>query len=162
MALTTENSNQYANTLAEPRIQNPTHEAHGRLRFARFNFTQGGAAGDAGSIASLVKLPKGKLRVILPLSRVAHSALGASRTLDLGWEAHRADDSSGEIVADPNGLDDGVSVSSAGAFVPGGTLGGDETKLFESLDGVVVTAQINDGTVPVGATLDGYLAYVMD
>ena len=55
-----------------------------------------------------------------------------------------------------------MAASSAGAFVPGGTLGGDETKLFESLDGVVVTAQVNDGTIPAGATLDGYLAYVMD
>ena len=162
MAITTENSNQVANTVAVPRIQNPTHEAHGRLRFARFNFTHAPAAGDAGSIARLVKLSKGKVRVILPLSRVAHSALGASRTLDLGWEAHISDDGSGEVAADPNGLDDGVSASSAGAFVPGGTLGGDETKLFESLDGVVITGQINDGTVPAGATLDGYLAYVMD
>ncbi|MEP4379757.1 MAG: hypothetical protein ABJ215_01150 [Alphaproteobacteria bacterium] len=162
MAITTENSTQYANTLAEPRVANPTHDAHGRLRFARFNFTQGAAAGDAGSLARLVKLPKGKVRVILPLSRLAHSALGASRTLDLGWEAHVGDDGSGAVAADPNGLDDGVDVSSAGAFVPGGTLGGDETQLFESLDGVVITGQVNDGTIPAGATLDGYLAYVMD
>ncbi len=162
MAITTENSTQFANTLADPRVQNDTHEAHGRLRFARFNFTQGAAAGDAGSIARLVKLPKGKVRVVLPLSRVAHSALGASRTLDLGWEAHVADDGSGDVAADPNGLDDGVAVNIAGAFTPGGTLGGDETKLFESLDGVVVTGQVNDGTIPAGATLDGYLAYVMD
>ena len=162
MAITTENSTQYANTQAVPRIQNPTHEAHGRLRFARFNFTQGPAAGDAGSIARLVNLPKGKVRVILPLSRMAHSALGASRTIDLGWGAHRADDGSGETAADPNGLDDGVAASSAGAFAPGGTLGGDETKLFESVDGVVVTAQVNDGTIPAGAVLDGHLAYVMD
>lgn len=162
MAVTTENSNQYANTVAEPRVKNPTHEAHGRVRLARFNFTQGAAAGDAGSLARLVRLPKGRVRVLLPLSRIAHSALGASRTLDLGWEAYHADDGSGLVAADPNGLDDGVDVSSAGALVPGGTLGGDETRLFGSLDGVVVTAQVNDGTIPAGATLDGHLAYVMD
>lgn len=162
MAVTTENSTQYANTQADPRVMNPTHEAHGRVRIARFNFTQGASAGDAGSIARLVKLPKGKVRVILPLSRVAFSAMGASRTMDLGWEAYRADDGSGDVAEDPNGLDDGVDVSSAGSVIPGGTLGGDETALFESLDGVVLTAQVNDGTIPAAATLDGYVAYVMD
>lgn len=161
MAVTTQNATQYGNTQADPRVMNPTHEAHGRLRVARFNFTQSGA-GDAGSIVRLVKLPKGKVRAILPLSRVAFSALGASRTLDLGWQAHQADDGSGEVAADPNGLDDGVDAASAGAVIPEGTVGGDETKLFESLDGVLLTAQINDGTIPDGTTLDGTIVYVMD
>jgi len=161
MAVTTQNSTQYANTQADPRVMNPTHDAHGRLRVARFNFTQSGV-GDAGSLVRLVKLPSGKIRVILPLSRVACSALGASRTLDLGWAAHQADDGSGAVAADPNGLDDGVDVSASGAVIPGGTLGGDETKLFASLDGIVLTAQVNDGTIPDGATLDGTIVYVMD
>ena len=162
MAITNENSAQYANTVAEPRVKNPTHEAHGRLRIARFNFTQSALPGDAGSTARLVRLPKGRVRVFLSLSRIAHSGMGAGRTLDLGWEAHRADDGTGEVAADPNGLDDGVDVSAAGAVTPGGTLGADETKLFASLDGVVITAQVNDGTLPAAATLDGHLVYVMD
>jgi hypothetical protein len=161
MAITTQDSTQLANTVAEPRVKNPTTDAHGRLRFARFSFVQSGV-GDAGSIARLVRLPKGKVRVILPLSRVAFSALGASRTMDLGWEAYQADGGSGEIAADPNGLDDGVDVSSAGAVVPGGTVGSDETVLFETLTGVVLTAQVNDGTIPDAATLSGHIAYVMD
>lgn len=161
MAVTTQNSTQYANTLADPRIRNATHEAHGRLRVARFNFIQAGA-GDAGSTVRLLALPKGRVRVIGPLSRIAHSAMGAGRTLDLGWEAYRADDGSGEVAADPNGLDDGIDVSSAGAVVPGGALGGDETMLFASLAGVVLTAQVNDATIPDGATLDGTVVYVMD
>lgn len=161
MAVTSQNATQYANSQADPRVMNPTHEAHGRLRVARFNFTQSGT-GDAGSLARLVKLPKGKIRVILPLSRVAFSAMGAGRTLDLGWDMHHAGDGSGEVAADPNGLDDGIDVSSAGAVTPGGTIGGDETRLFESLGGVVLTAQVNDGTIPDGATFDGYVVYVMD
>lgn len=161
MAVTTQTATQYANSQAEPRVMNPTHEAHGRLRVARFNFTQSGT-GDAGSVARLVKLPKGKVRTILPLSRLAFSAHGASRTLDFGWEAYQADDGSGVVAGVPNGLDDGVDVSSAGAVVPGGTVGGDETVLFESLGGVVLTAQINDGTIPDSATIDGTVVYVMD
>lgn len=161
MAVTTQDSTQIANASAEPRIKNPTTDAHGRLRFARFSFAQSGF-GDAGSVARLAKLPKGKLRVILPLSRIAFSALGTSRTLDLGWEGYSADDGSGTVVADPNGLDDSIDASSAGAAIPGGTIGGDESVLFESLGGVVLTAQVNGGTIPDAATLDGHVAYVMD
>ena len=161
MAITTQDSTQFANGAAEPRVMNPTTDAHGRLRFARFSFAQSGA-GDDGSIARLAKLPKGKVRVILPLSRVAFSAMGASRTMDLGWETYQAGDGSGDVAADPNGLDDGVDVSGAGAAVPGGTVGGDETILFETLAGVVLTAQVNDGTIPDAATLAGHIAYVMD
>lgn len=161
MAITTQDSAQLANNSADPRVMNPTTDAYGRIRFARFDFTQAGA-GDAGSLARLIRLPKGRVRVILPLSRVAFSAMGASRTLDLGWEEYLAADNSGAVAADPNGLDDGVDVASAGAVVPGGTLGGDETILFASMAGVVLTAQVNDGTVPDGATLSGHVAYVMD
>jgi hypothetical protein len=161
MAITTQDSAQLANSAGEPRVMNPTTEAHGRLRFARFSYTQAGA-GDAGSIARLARLPKGRVRVILPLSRIAFSAMGASRTLDLGWEEYLAADGSGAVAADPNGLDDGVDAASAGAVVPGGTVGSDETMLFETMTGIVLTAQINDGTIPDAATLSGHIAYVMD
>ncbi|MEQ8246086.1 MAG: hypothetical protein RID42_00245 [Alphaproteobacteria bacterium] len=125
------------------------------LRKLEFDFAQSGA-GDAGSLASLVALPAGKVTVVLPLSRIAFSALGAARTMDLGWLAYTAPDGTA-VAADPNGLDDGVDVSAAGAVVPGGTVGGAETYTFESQAGVTLTAQVNDGTIPDAATLDGYV-----
>jgi hypothetical protein len=108
-----------------------------------------------------VQLPAGKVRVHLAHSRVAHSAFGASRTLDLGWEAYTGDDGVA-VAADPNGLDDGVDVSSAGNYAPVGTIGGDETKLFESQEGVVIAAQTNDATIPAAATIAGVLYYTVD
>lgn len=42
-------------------------------------------------------------------------------------------------------------------MVPGGTVGGAETYTFESQGSVTLTAQINDGTIPDAATLDGYV-----
>ena len=161
MAVTTEDSSQMARIGATPPKVNPTHDWHGRLRTARFSFVQGAAAGDAASFQRLVKLPAGKVRVHLAISRVAHSALGAARTLDLGWEAYTGDDGVA-VVADPNGLDDGVDVSGAGNYVPIGTVGGDETKLFESQEGVVIASQNNDGTIPAAATLDGEIFYTVD
>ena len=162
MAVTTENSTEYANVVASPPVMNKTADWHGRMRLMFFEFTQGAAAGDAGSIARMVKLPAGKVRVILPLSRIAFSAMGAARTMDLGWEAYNDDDGNDAVAADPNGLDDGVDVSGAGSVNPGGTVGGAETYLFESAEGVVLTAQINDGTIPAAATLKGYIVYVVD
>lgn len=161
MAVTTENSDQIDRIVAVPPKVVPTHDWHGRLRAARFSFTQGAAAGDATSNQRLVQLPAGKVRVHLALSRVAHSAFGAARTLDLGWEAYTGDDGVA-VAADPNGLDDGVDVSSAGSYAPTGTVGGDETYLFESQEGVVIAAQTNDATIPAAATLKGVIYYSVD
>lgn len=159
MAVTTENSDIYANQIATgaQTFLRPD-QLDGRLRACYFEFTQGGSAGDAGSIANLVKLPAGNTRLFLPLSRIYFSAMGASRTMDLGWLAY-TDPDGGAVVADPNGLDDGVDVSSAGSVNPGGTVGKAETFRFNSRGGVVITAQINDGTIPAAAEIDGYLIY---
>ena len=160
MAVTTQQSAQIALLNGDPRTPNPVHEWAGRLRIALFDFTQSGV-GDAGSIAELVKLPAGHVRLILPLSRVAFSALGSSRTMDLGWAAYASHDGAA-VVADPNGLDAAVSVSSAGSVNPSGTIGGGETLLFSAQEGLTVTAQINGGTVPDGASLNGWFVYVVD
>jgi hypothetical protein len=161
MAVTTEYSTEYAAAVNTKGTPVDTHQWEGRVRYMSFNFTQGAAAGDAGSLAVLCKLPHGKARVILPLSYVGASAMGTSRTMDLGWLAYTNDDGTA-VAADPNGLDDGIDVSAATTTVPGGTLGGGENKLFESQTGVSITAQINDGTIPAAATIKGHIAYVVD
>lgn len=162
MAIENEDSTQVANTKALPRVMMLTHEWGGRLRSRYFSFTQSGDAGDAGSLQSLIILPKGKCRLFLPLCRLAFSAMGASRTMDLGWLAYNDDDGGDAVVADPNGLDDGIDVASLGSVIPGGTIGTHETKLFESAAGVTITSQINDGTIPAAATISGYFVYVTD
>ena len=160
MAVTTQQSAQLALINGDPRRPNPVHDWAGRLRLALFDFTQTGA-GDAGSIAELVKLPAGHVRLILPLSRIGFSAMGASRTLHVGWAAH-ADHEGTPVAADPDGLDAAVDVSAAGSVNPSGTVGGGETMLFAAQEGLVITAQVNGGTIPNGATLKGYFVYVVD
>ena len=162
MAVTTEYTDQYTESYVTIPAKVPeTHEWMGRFRIGFFTFTQGSSAGDAGSYAYLIKLPAGKVRLMLSMSRVHSSALGSSRTMDLGWTAY-TDDDGDAVAADPNGLDDGVDVSSAVAFAPAGTVGTHETKLFESKEGVVLTAQVNDGTLPAAATIGGHFVYVID
>lgn len=161
MAITQEQATQISGPLASPPVLNGTNEDHGRVRIKRFTFTQGAALGDAGSLAEIVKLPAGDVRVLLTQSLVAHSALGAARTIDMGWLAY-TDTDGDAVVADPNGLDDGVDGSSAGSYAPIGTVGGDETFLFRSNGGVTLTLQVNDADLPAGATFTGYVLYVID
>jgi hypothetical protein len=161
MAVTQEQSDQIENQEATPPVMTGVDTLRGKLKILRFTFTQGAAAGDAGSLAELVKVPAGVVRVFLASSRITCSALGAARTMDIGWLAY-VDTDGDAVAADPNGLDDGVDVSLAVTFNPTGTIGEDETKLFESNGGVTLTAQVNDATLIASATINGYFVYVQD
>lgn len=158
MAVTTEDSTQVGQveTNGSDLVKNSDWNAKGQYFF--FDFTQGAAAGDAGSLARVVRIPPGRWRLILSACRIYHSAMGSDRTMDIGWQAHTDVDGT-PVVADPNGLDDGIDVAVAGSVVPAGTIGTHETKVFNARDkdGVTITLQINDGTIPVGATLSGHL-----
>lgn len=163
MAITVQNSTEYANTLALPPVRNGTTDWNGRLRFQRFSFTQtGGSEGDVGSSANLVKLPAGRVRVFLALSRITNSGFGVGRTLNLGWAAYNLGTDGSVVTADPDGLDATQSVASAGSYNPTGTVGGDETYLFDSASGVLITATVAGDTIPNNATLSGYIVYVHD
>lgn len=157
MAVTTQKSNEVT------AIDNATgvldvNKYGGAIRYLSFSFTQVGA-GDANSTVDLVLLPAGKVTVLLAQSRIACSAFGASRVLDLGWPAY-TDPNGAAVSADDNGLDDDQDVSSATAYAPTGTVGGAETKVFESRDGVRLQAKVAGGTIPDAATLAGYFAIV--
>jgi hypothetical protein len=153
MAVTNENSTEYGNQIAKPVVKADVAVAYGKLRFLQVTFTQGAAAGDAGSSVGLIKLPAGKVALLGWLSHFDISAFGASRVLDVGWDAYK-DKSGTAVVADDNGLDDNLDVSSASAVAIGSIIGGD-VKVFESLNGVVLRATVAGGTIPAGATIKG-------
>ena len=164
MAVTTQNSTEYANTVATPPVMNQPTEDHGRMRIKYFKHTQSGA-GDAGSSVVLCKLPGGKVRMILALSRVYVNWTTSSANLDLGWDAYTAMDDS-TTAADTDGLVDNTSVDSVGYFnFEGGlaatkALGG--TYVFESKDGVVIRATSQAAAMADGDVIAGYIVYVVD
>ncbi len=158
--MATTNSTQVANGLASPPVLNESNIYGGKLRFYEFDYTQSGIATVADTMAA-IKLPPGRVRLVLPLSRIAFSAGGTSSTMDIGWEAYTQTDNTA-VAADPNGLDDGVDTSSAGSVNPSSIIGGAETKLFDSKEGVVITLQINDTAFPDAGTLKGYFALVIE
>ena len=164
MAVTTEKSTQRTNETATPPVLNPVHNAHGRVRSSYFSFTQGAAAGDATSTADLIKLPAGKVRVLKTESLVICSAFGAARTIDIGHTGYTQRDGTA-VAASADTILDGGDVASAAAIRMGaGTnaLGTDPTVEYDSVDGVLLQAVVAGGTIPAGATLKGYIQYIVD
>ena len=87
MAVTTQKSTEYTNATADPVVNNESTEFQGRLRVMFFTHDQSGA-GDATSSVTLGKLPAGRVRILLGLSRMYVNWTTSSATLDLGWDAH--------------------------------------------------------------------------
>lgn len=165
MAVTTEKSTQVTNMEAMPPVKLAAGELHGRIRIARFTFTQGAAAGDANSTADLVKLPPGKnITLLKNLSRVTCSALGAARVLDIGHTGYTNIDGT-VVAAAADVLLDGGDVSAAATLAMGaGTnaLTANDAFVFDNKTGVTLQGKVTGGTIPAGATLHGYFAYIED
>lgn len=162
MAVTVQNSTEYANRVAVPRVYNGPTEEHGRVRQMFFTHAQSGA-GDAGSSVVLGKLPAGKVRLLASQSKAYVNWTTASATLDLGWDAY-TDSDGNAVAADPDGLDDGLDVDAAGYKTFGNVAamlltGG--TKIFDSQDGVVIRAT-SVAALADGDDIAGYLLYVVD
>lgn len=150
--MATQNSTQYGNTQATPRTMNEPHEDRGRVRVKAFDFTQSGA-GTAGDEALLVSMDAGKVRILQAV--VTNSALGTSRTMDLGHRGYTPL-TGAAVAADPDAFSADTAVATAGT----NTI--NINSVIEAKDTWVLSAQINDGTIPDAATLNGYILYVVD
>lgn len=167
MAVTHQESVQYANAFTDqPREMNPVSQWGGKLQVAFFEHDQSGA-GEATSTVAVVKLPAGRVRVFLPLSKAYVNWTTGSATLDFGWDAYTGLDGVA-VVADPDGLADGIDVESAGYFdlgafatAPSAIKATGGTKEFTSKDGVVLRAT-SPGAIASGDDLVGYVVYVCD
>lgn len=148
--------------LANPR------EFEGRIRYHRVDFTQGAAAGDANSLQDVAKLPPGKVRVLGHLSKLFHDAFGSSRTLDVGHTGYTQRDGTVKSAV-VDFFADGKDVSSAGSFeldnvdhASDNGLDLDQSKEFDSRDGVTIQAKVLGGTIPAATKIFGTIAYVVD
>jgi hypothetical protein len=162
MAVTTQESTQYANTYTtRPVVMNNTTDVHGRMRIAYFEHTQSGA-GDATSSVAVAKLPPGRVRLLGALSNVYVNWTTASATMDAGWDAYTELDGTA-VVADPNGLDDGIDVDAAGATALGSVLASAaSSKVFESKEGVTIRLTSQDVALAASSAVAGYIVYVQD
>jgi hypothetical protein len=162
MAVTTQESAEYAKSpLSNNTDMLRQHEMGGNLSIAVFTHDQSGA-GDATSSVAVAKLPPGRVRLVGALSEAYINWTTASATLDAGWDAY-TDLDGDAVAADPNGLDDGVSVESAGAINFGSALASSgKMKLFESKEGVVIRLTSQDVAIADGDDAVGFLIYVAE
>ena len=162
MAVTTQNSTEYAATIATPLVKATAVSNTGKIRTLAFSFNQDGV-GDAGSKIVLGKLPAGTVKIIGGLSRFYCNIVASSATIDIGNQAYV--NTSGETVAeDVDSMVDGLDVDTVGyQTMEGNTaatklLGGNHT--FSSKDGVIiqitsVAALADDDDV------DGVISYIV-
>lgn len=161
MAVTSQKSDQYTNVTATPRVKQDAHAMSGKVRIAYVTHTQSGA-GDATSDVALFKLPAGKVRLLGAMSHVYVNWTTGSATIDIGWAAYTDIDGTA-VAASIDGIDNGVSVDTAGAITLGSELTATGyTKVFESQDGVVIMAASTDAAIADADTLAGTIAYAVE
>lgn len=162
MAITKQYSTEYKNRhVTTPAVIGDSTEYHGRVRIQYFSFTQDGA-GDATSSFLAVRLPGGIVRIVGGLSKIYAATATASATLDVGWDAY-TDLEGDTVVADPNGIDDGIDTDTVGFFELGSALAAEGgTKKFTSKGGVDIRITSQDVALADGDTVSGYIAYVTD
>lgn len=162
MAVTTEKSTQETNRTATPPVKAQSNEFNAPPKYAYFSFTQGAVAGDANSLANLITLPPGEIRLLKTESKFVCSAFGSARTLDIGYLAHTKRDGTAVNASIDAVLDGGDVSAAAGLTCGAGTnaLGTDPCLLLDSKSGVTIQAKCLGDTLPAGATLKGYFAYL--
>jgi len=133
-------------------------EKHGKLRFAYFNLPATTIVGDATTTIDLCELPSGQVRVLPHLSRIATSAFGAGRTLSVGHYAYQKADSSTE----PQNATAFIAALDVSAAVAAAVWGTAIKYDVYSKAGVTLFATVNANTIPVGATIEGFVAYLYE
>lgn len=166
MSVTNQESVEYENVFTDnPKEMNPASSWGGKLQIAFFTHDQAGT-GDATSTVAMCKLPAGRVRVVLGLSRAYINWTTGSATMDIGWDAYTGLDGVA-VVADPDGLVDGLDVDAVGMFgldvyatLPAAKRATGGTHLFLSSGGVVIRATSPTAMVS-GDDFVGYLVYVV-
>ncbi len=137
-------------------------EQHGKLRIASFDLPAVAVAGDINTTIELCDLPPGAVRILPRLSHLETSAWGAARTLDIGHRAYQTKDYANSST--PTEAENGTALLAAKdvSAANTGSLGVAAKYDVYSKAGVRVFATVKGGTIPVGATLRGYLIYVYE
>ena len=133
---------------------------HGKLRTQYFSVGPLDTAYAANDLVKLFDLPSGRKRILPGLSRISCSAFGAGRTIDIGHEAYMKRPPDNDVeAADLDAFIDGMDVSAA---VNGAAWSTALKFDMYSMTEVEVYMTILGGTMPVGATLQGYITYLYE
>lgn len=136
-------------------------DKHGKFRIAFFQLVATTVAGDIGSTIDLTDLPPGAVRILPHMSRLINSAWGASRTLAIGHREYQKSSTPYAVEAQ-NASAFAAAIDVSAAVTTPVALGTALKYDVYSLAGVVLYATVAGGTIPTGATLSGYFAYIYE
>lgn len=139
MAITNQDSSEYADQTALPVVKLENNVAQSEVEAYNFSFVQSGV-GDDGSSFNIQKISGGKFRVLS--YRLNHETI-ASGVLELGFGAHTDIDGKTAVVADPDFFVGSIDISS------GTEKDVFSNKTLETFDGVTLT-----GTITAAALSD--------
>lgn len=159
MAVTNEKANEIVGPGGQPLIMNAITK-NPRVHRKVFTFTQGAAAGDANSTVDLAQMQPGRVRIFTASSRVATSAFGAARVLNIGHTGY-SDLNGTAVAADVDAFHSAADVSAVGAFAPTDEQATGMVEIV-SRTGFLIQAQVTGGTIPAGATINGWFDYGVD
>lgn len=133
---------------------------HGKVRMQYFSISALTAAYAANDQVNLFMLPPGRKRLLPNHSRISCSAFGAGRTIDIGHRTYMKRPPDNDLEPeDGDAFIDGMDVSAQlNASVWSTVLKFD----MYSLDEIQVFMTILGGTMPIGATMQGVLAYLYE
>jgi len=157
-------STQWSNAyITRPSGHNYAYGARGRV--LPFDYTQV-LVGTIADTILLGKLPPQSTLLMLE-SAFWFTTFTATATIDIGWAAY-TDVDGVAVVADPDGLIDGVLLTTASTWAGGMLLLStpDDSapitnrKVFNNRDEITIFATILIAAPGVGATLNGYFNYI--
>lgn len=133
---------------------------HGKMRIQYFSVSALAVAYAQNDTIVLFKLPPGRVRVLPCLSRISNSAFGAARTLSIGNKAYmkRPPIETLEPLLSTTFIT-ALDVSGANAGLAWGT--GIKFDIY-STAGVDIYATVLGGTMPIGASMSGYMTYIYE
>jgi hypothetical protein len=128
--------------------------SHAKLTFTAAGFT----TASAGDI-SLIKMPPGKVRILVDQSWVVCPAGTATSDLDIGWGAYTGTDGVA-VAADGDGLAASVDVG-GGAIDQALTLPANGIKEIESRDGFDIVCSFDTADSPASGDLLVTIVYMV-
>ena len=140
-------------------------DSHGKMRILYAQLNQGAAAGDAGSVWVIGKLPPGPVRVIPHLCRYRVDALGAARVMALGHDKYvsRGDEARTQEPLNASAFGAAIDVSAAVAANMNTTTQNDDGGMaydMWSAGGITLIATVTGGTIPANATGEFIIVFV--
>lgn len=153
-------SDQIQITKDEPGSFADVSELGGRTRVLHWSFTNNtGGTIASGAQVLIGKLPAGRCR-LLRAGEFATSALGASRTGTIGFNAY-TDKDGNAVVADPDAFKTTQDLATAANGLAYNAVAGGSW-FFNSREGVDITLDLAGGTIPDGGVVQGYFLYIKD